>query len=91
MKKVNFREIVIEDIRGEKVKADFQKVLGNQLYMQGADIKECELGRKIFFAEGEVELSDEEVKTVSKDTVPYSRKNSFVCPLPALPSILEAR
>ena len=65
MKKVNFREIVIEDIRGEKVKADFQGVLGNQLYMQGADIKECELGRKIFFAEGEVELSDEEIKTVS--------------------------
>ena len=65
MKQVNFREIVIEDIRGEKVKADFQEVLGNQLYMQGADIKECELGRKIFFAEGEVELSDEEIKTVS--------------------------
>lgn len=65
MNKVNFREIVIEDIRGEKVKADFHEVLGNQLYMQGADIKECELGRKIFFAEGEVELSDEEIKTVS--------------------------
>ena len=64
MKQVNFREIVIEDIRGEKVKADFQEVLGNQLYMQGADIKECELGRKIFFAEGDIELSDEEVKTV---------------------------
>ena len=33
--------------------------------MQGSDIKECELGRKIFFADGEVELSEEEVKTVS--------------------------
>jgi hypothetical protein len=33
--------------------------------MQGADIKECELGRKIFFADGDIELSDEEVKTVS--------------------------
>ena len=65
MKKVNFRDIVIEDIRGEEVKADFHEVLGNQLYMQGADIKECELGRKIFFAEGDVELSDEDVKTVS--------------------------
>ncbi len=64
MKKVNFCEIIIEDIRGEKVKADFHEVLGNQLYMQGADIKECELGRKIFFADGEVELTDEEVKTV---------------------------
>ena len=56
MKKVNFREIVIEDIRGEKVKADFQEVLGNQLYMQGADIKECELGRKIFFADGDIDF-----------------------------------
>ena len=64
MKKVNFREIVIEDIRGEKVKADFQEVLGNQLYMQGADIKECELGRKIYFAEGEIELTDDEAKIV---------------------------
>ena len=65
MKKINFREIAIDDIRGEKVNADFQEVLGNQLYMQGADIKECELGRKIFFAEGDIELSDEDVKTVS--------------------------
>jgi hypothetical protein len=64
MKKVNFREITIEDIRGEKVKADFQEVLGNQLYMQGRDIKECELGRKIYFAEGEIELTDDEAKIV---------------------------
>ena len=58
MKKVNFREIVIEDIRGEKVKADFHEVLGNQLYMQGHDIRDCELGRKIYFAEGEIEITD---------------------------------
>ena len=64
MKKVDFREIVIEDIRGEKVKADFQEVLGNQLYMQGSDIKECELGRKIYFAEGEIELTDDEANIV---------------------------
>jgi hypothetical protein len=64
MKQVNFREIIIEDIRGEKVKADLQEVLGNQLYMQGRDIKECELGRKIYFAEGEIELTDDEAKIV---------------------------
>jgi len=64
MKKVNFREIFIEDIRGEKVKADLQEVLGNQLYMQGRDIKECELGRKIYFAEGEIEITDDEAKIV---------------------------
>jgi hypothetical protein len=63
---VNFREIIIEDIRGEKVKADLQEVLGNQLYMQGRDIRECELGRKIYFAEGEIELTDDEAKTVKE-------------------------
>jgi hypothetical protein len=32
--------------------------------MQGRDIKECELGRKIYFAEGEIELTDDEAKIV---------------------------
>ena len=64
MKKVNFREIVIEDIHGNPMPGDFHEVLGNQLYMQGRDIKECELGRKIYFAEGEIELTDEEVAAI---------------------------
>lgn len=65
MKKVDFRKVHLEDIKGNPVPGDFHEVLGNQLYMQGRDIKECELGRKIFFADGEVELSDEDVKTVN--------------------------
>ena len=64
MKKVNFREIVIEDIHGNPMPGDFHEVLGNQLYMQGRDIEECELGRKIYFAEGEIELTDDEAKIV---------------------------
>jgi hypothetical protein len=64
MKKVNFREIVIEDIHGNPMPGDFHEVLGNQLYMQGRDIKECELGRNIYFAEGEIELTDDEAKIV---------------------------
>jgi hypothetical protein len=64
MKKVNFREIVIEDIHGNPMPGDFHEVLGNQLYMQGRDIKECELGRKIYFAEGEIEITDDEAKIV---------------------------
>lgn len=72
MKKVNFREIVIEDIRGEKVKADFQEVLGNQLYMQGRNIEECELGKRIYFAEGDVELTDKECAIVRNAVQGYS-------------------
>lgn len=72
MKKVNFREVVLEDIRGEKVKADFQEVLGNQLYMQGRDIRECELGKKIYFAEGEIELSDDEANIVKESVKGWS-------------------
>ena len=47
MKKVNFKEITIKDINGNDIVADFQKQLGNQLYMQGQNIEECELGKKI--------------------------------------------
>ena len=64
MKKVNLREVQLEDIHCNPMPGDFHEVLGNQLYMQGRDIKECELGRKIYFAEGEIELTDDEAKIV---------------------------
>lgn len=48
MIKVNFSKIVIKDIEGRDVQADFQRQLGNQLYMQGRDIEECELGKRIY-------------------------------------------
>lgn len=35
MVKVNFAKIIIKDIEGRDVQADFQWQLGNQLYMQG--------------------------------------------------------
>jgi hypothetical protein len=66
MKKVNLREVQLEDIHGNPMPGDFHEVLGNQLYMQGRDIRECELGRKIYFAEGEIELTDDEAKTVKE-------------------------
>lgn len=55
--KVNFSKIVIKDIEGRDVQADFQRQLGNQLYMQGRDIEECELGKRIYFADGDVGLT----------------------------------
>ena len=70
--KVNFSQIKLKDIEGNDVTADFQKQIGNQLYMQGHDIEECELGKKIYFANGEVELSDKEADMVRRITAGYS-------------------
>ena len=72
MTKVNFSKIVIKDIEGRDVQADVQKQLGNQLYMQGRDIEECELGKRIYFAQGEVELTDKEAAIVTQAVQGYS-------------------
>ena len=72
MKSVDFRKIQIMDIEGNAQEADFSKQLGNQLYMQGHDITECELGRRIYFATAPVELTDEECSIVRKAIEPYS-------------------
>ena len=72
MVKVNFAKIVIKDIEGRDVQADFQKQLGNQLYMQGRHLEECELGTRIYHAEGEVELSEKECEMVRNHVQGYS-------------------
>lgn len=75
MKKVDFSKIEIVLIDGTKIKTDFQHGkdgIGNQLYMTGRDIEACELGKKIYFAEGEVELSDKEVQIVTQYVAGWS-------------------
>ena len=74
MKKVNFKEITIKDIEGRDVQADFQRQLGNQLYMQGQNIEECELGKKIYFTPDDeaTELDDKDVAIVRKAVQGYS-------------------
>ena len=72
MTKVNFKDIKIKDINDNDVVADFQQQIGNQLYMQGHDIEECELGKKIYFAEGEVELTDKEADIVRRFTMGWA-------------------
>lgn len=72
-KKVNFSKIVVKDIDGKtyevadkagvKVPYDFAKALGNSLFYGGKDIRISELGHKIYHHE-EVELTDEELKTI---------------------------
>ena len=71
MKKVNFTNIILKDIEGNDQKADIAKTLGNQLYMQGQNIEECELGKKIYF-DSEVELSDKDIETVTRAVSQYS-------------------
>ena len=72
MKKVNFKELVITDIEGKEQKIDISKLLGNQLYMEGQDIEACELGKRIYFAEGDVELTDKEATIVKQAMQRYS-------------------
>lgn len=72
MSKIDFSNIVIKDIEGRDVQADIQKQLGNQLYMQGQNIEWCELGKKIYFANGEVELTSQEADIIRAATPGYS-------------------
>ena len=71
-RKINFKEIAVKDINGNEQKVDVSQLLGNQLYMEGQNIEECELGKKIYFAEGEVELGDAEANIVKAFTRRYS-------------------
>jgi hypothetical protein len=63
MMKVDFRQVPVKDIEGNVQQVDMSKALGNQLYMQGKDIVECELGRDIWH-KGEVDLNDQQVAIV---------------------------
>ena len=87
MKKIDFSKIEVKDIDGKpymiakkvgddivKEQYDFAKVLGNGLFYQGQDIRLAEIGHKIYHHE-EVELTDEEIKSVrefiEKGFVPF--------------------
>lgn len=71
MKKFNFTAIPVKDIEGKEMSVNIAKALGNQLYMQGQNVDECELGKKIYYSEGEMELTDEEARTVLRVTAGY--------------------
>ena len=65
--KVDFSKIMVEMIDGKKVPVDLQhgeNGLANQIYMQAREIKWRDLGRRMYYAEGEIELNDEEAKYV---------------------------
>ena len=71
MKKIDFRKILVENIEGIKNEADVSKQLGNQMYMQGQNIEECELGRAIYH-KGSVELDSKQADMVRRFIQPWS-------------------
>ena len=71
MKKVDFSQIEVEMIDGKMAKADLQhgeNGLGNQIYMQARELKWKDLGRKIYYANGEVEINDDYCITIECET-----------------------
>ena len=72
MTKVNFKTITFKDIEDKEQLFDCQKDIGNAIYMQAADIEERDLGRKIYYADGEVELTDKQVEVVKRFASRYS-------------------
>lgn len=65
MKKVDFRKIEIENIEGVKEAVDLSKIVGNALFTQAKTFEVHELGRNIW-KDGEVELSDDDKKTLEE-------------------------
>lgn len=70
-KKIDFRKLMLKDIEGNVIPTDISKPLGNMLYMQGANIEECELGRDIYH-NGEVELDENGVEVIKRFTNNFS-------------------
>lgn len=70
MKKVDFRKITLKNVEGEEMSVDFSKQLGNQLYMQGQNIEECELGKRMYF-DGEVEMNEKGIEVVKRFVAGY--------------------
>ena len=75
MVKVDFSKIQVETIDGSMQKIDMQhgeNGLANQIYMGAREIKWRDFGRKLYYAEGEVELTDEEVAYVRTQVSSWS-------------------
>lgn len=72
MTKVNFKTITFKDIEDKEQLFDCQKELGNAIYMQAANIEERDLGRMIYYANGDVELTDQQVEVVKRFAARYS-------------------
>lgn len=81
--KVNFANVLIKDIEGNEVALDIRKPLGNIIYMQGVNVEECDLGRTIYYSDGEVELTEANKATVERfaGTYPYLTREAILAQL----------
>lgn len=75
MIKVNFHTVTFKDIEGNKIQADLAQDMGQQLYMQGQNIEEVELGLTIYKSPKDkpIELTVEQAALISRwvDRWPY--------------------
>lgn len=55
---INFRQVEITDLKGEKMRFDVSKSLGNHIYQTTSDLGMLEVAQSIYKT-GNVELSDE--------------------------------
>jgi hypothetical protein len=68
MKKINFSAIEVKNIDGTTGTLNIKRDFANALYVNSKEIEGNALGLKIYNAEGEVELNEQEEKIV-KDYV----------------------
>ena len=71
MKKINFTALQIEDVEGNVQSLNIAKALGNMLYMQGQNVEECDLGRTIYYSNGEIELDEKQAQSVLRISSGY--------------------
>jgi len=65
-KKVNFKELTVQmELEGEPVKLDVRKDIGNFIYQNSRDLGALELARRIYFSEGDMEMSQAETETLA--------------------------
>lgn len=60
---VDFSKIEVSGIEGKEY-TDIRKPLGNYLYYQSTDLFGSELGKRIYFSEADIELTEQEVKII---------------------------
>lgn len=65
-KRIDFSKIEIKDIENNSITLDVRKPLGNSIYMQGQNIEERDLGRAIYYSDGEVTLTDTQIESVKR-------------------------
>jgi hypothetical protein len=66
VKKANFKELPVQlELDGKPVKMDVRKDIGNFIYQNSRDLDALELAQKIYRSDGEIELTQTEVTTIT--------------------------